>query len=113
MINACVVFGCKLGYSSQSHKVSGFLFPFEKPDLLILARWIKFVNRKNWKHSKHSIICAKHFKDELIKDGKRKKLKWELLPVPTIHTEKALKSVLPCASIIVKPPKLDYSKKMN
>ena len=115
MINACVVFGCKSGYSSQSHKVSGFSFPFEKPDLLILARWIKFVNRKNWKPSKHSIICAKHFKDELIKDGKKKKLKWELLPVPIIYTEKALKrpSVLPCAFIIVKPPKLDYSKKMN
>ena len=37
MINACVVFGCKSDYSSQSHKVSGFSFPFEKPDLLILA----------------------------------------------------------------------------
>ena len=38
MPNACVVFGCKSDYSSQSHKV-------EKSDLL--ARWIKFVNRKN------------------------------------------------------------------
>ena len=47
MINACVVIGCKSGYSSQSHKVSGFSFPFKKPDLL--ARWIKFVNHKNWK----------------------------------------------------------------
>ena len=62
MVNACVVFGCKSGYSSQSHKVNGFSFPFEKPDLL--ARWIKFVNRKNWKPSKNSIIFAKHFKDE-------------------------------------------------
>ena len=113
MINACVVFGCKSGYSSQSHKVSGFSFLFKKPDLLILAWWIKFVNRKNWKPSKHSIICAKHFKDELIKDGKRKKLKWELLPVPTIHTEKALKrlSVLPCASIICKASQIRLFQK--
>ena len=57
----------------------------------------------------------------VVKDGVRKrkkqqnKLKWELLFVPTIHKEKALKrpSVLPCASIIRKAPKLDYSKKMN
>ena len=113
MINACVVFGCKSGYSSQSHKVSGFSFLFEKSDLLILAWWIKFVNRKNWKPSKHSIICAKHFKDELIKDGKRKKLKWELLPVPTIHTEKALKrlSVFPCASIIRKASQIRLFQK--
>ena len=107
MVNACVV----SGYSSQSHRVSGFPFPFEKPDLL--AWWIKFVNRKNWKPSKNLIICAKHFKDELIKDGKRKKLKWELLPVPTIHSEKALKrpSVLPCASIICKAPKIRLFQK--
>ena len=73
----------------------------------------KFVNRKNWKPGKHSIICAKHFKDELIKDGKRKKLKWELLPVPTIHTEKALKhlSVLPCASIIRKASQIRLFQK--
>ena len=38
MPNACVVFGCKSGYSSQSHKV-------EKSD--ILAGWIIFVNCKN------------------------------------------------------------------
>ena len=86
-------------------------FSFKKPDLL--TRWIKFVNCKNWKPSKNSIICAKHFKDELIKDGKRKKLKWELLSVPTIHTEKALKhhSVLPCASIICKAPKIRLFQK--
>ena len=49
MVNACVVIGCKLGYNSQSQKVSGFSLLFEKPDLLAL--WIKFVNHKNWKPS--------------------------------------------------------------
>ena len=37
----------------------------------------------------------------------KKKLKWEFLTVPTIHTEKALKrqSVFPCASLICKASK--------
>ena len=61
MVNACVVFGCKSGYDSQSRKVSGLSLTFEKPDLLAL--WIKLINRKNRKPSKNSIVCAKHFKD--------------------------------------------------
>ena len=105
------MFGCKSGYRSQFQKVSSFLLLFEK--LNLLALWIKFVNCKNWKPSKISIICAKHFIDELIKDDKRKKLKWEFLPVPTTHKEKALKhlSVLPCASIIGKAPKIRIFQK--
>ena len=70
--------------------------------------WINFFNRKICKPNKNSILCAKHLKDELIKVSRRKKLKWELLPVPTIHTEKALKrpSLLPCATIrLRKAPK--------
>ena len=98
MINACVVFGCKSGYSSQSHKVSGFSFPFEKPDLLILVQWIKFVNRKNWKPSKHSIICAKHFKDELIKDGQRKKLKVGTFTCSNHSYRKSIKTSI-CSSM--------------
>ena len=59
------------------------------------------------------IIRTKHFKEKLIKDDKRKKLKWELLHAPTIHTEKALKCpfVLPCASIIRKAPKIRLFQK--
>ena len=60
MVNARVVFGFKSGYSSQSQKVCGFLFPFEKSDLHAL--WVKFVNRTNGTPTKNSIICAKHFK---------------------------------------------------
>jgi len=34
------------GYNTKHEKVHGF-FPFNKPDLL--AKWIKFVNRSDWK----------------------------------------------------------------
>ena len=99
MVNKCVVFGCKSGYDSQKEKVSGFSFPFTKPDLL--EKWTKFVNRTNWKPSKSSVICVKHFKEELIIFGQRKKLKWELQPVPTVHSNEALKrpSTLPNVSL--------------
>ena len=95
MVNKCVVFGCKSGYDSQQDKVAGF--PLSAPDLL--EKWIKFVNRVNWKPTKQSIICMKHFK-EFISRGKRMTLKWKLQPVPTIHTQKALKrpSTLPISS---------------
>ena len=33
--------------------------------------------------------CVKHFKKGMY--GQRKKLKWELQPVPTVHSNKALK----------------------
>ena len=54
----------------------------------------------------------KRFKEEFIKDGKRKKIKWEQQPVPTIHSKEALKrpSVLPTSSSIRKAPKLRLQK---
>ena len=106
MVNKCVVFGCKSGYVSQQDKVPGFSFPLSTPDLL--EKWIKFVNRVNWKPTKHSIICVKHFEEEFISQGKRMTLKWKLQPIPTIHTEKALKrpSTLPTSSYPRKSPKI-------
>lgn len=111
MVNTCVVFGCKSGYSSQIEKVSCFSFPFDKPDLL--KSWVKFVNRKNWSPTKNSVICVKHFEEKYIKDGQRKKLRWENQPVPTIHTDKELKrpSVLPSPGIIRKKPKIRVYQK--
>ena len=105
MVNKCVIFGCKSGYDNQHEKVSTFSFPFNRPDLL--EKWVKFVNRPNWKPSKSSVVCVKHFKNKLIIHGQRKKLKWELQPVPTVHSNKALKrpSTLPIMALPRKLPK--------
>ena len=45
--------------------------------------------------------------------AKEKKLKWDILPVPTFYTEKALKrsSVFSCASITCKAPKIRIFQK--
>ena len=108
MVNKCVVYGCKSGYlSSTSEKVSTFTFPFDKP--IVLTGWVKFVNRANWTPTKYSAICIKHFEDKYIfhGNGKRKKLKWSLDPIPTINSKAALEnpSTLPTPSSSRKPPK--------
>ena len=84
----------------------GFSFPFNKPDLL--EKWVKFVKRPSWKPSKSSVICVKHFQKEYIINGQRKKLKWEMQPVPTLHTAEALKrpSTLPNTTLPRKAPKV-------
>ena len=84
MVNKCVVLGCKSGYYSQKRDpVSSFGFPFNKPYLL--DQWIDFVNRLDWKPTKNSVICAKHFENKFILAGKRTVLKWKLNPVPTLY----------------------------
>ena len=106
MVNKCVICGCKSGYKTCDEKVSHFEFPFKRPQLL--EKWVKFVNRRDWKPTKNSVICIKHFKEEFICHGKKNALKWESHPIPTIHTEKALKrhSVVQTPAMPRKAPKI-------
>ena len=50
-------------------------------------KWIYFVNRKEWTPTSNSVICVEHFESKYVKYGKRCTLKWELHPIPTIHTD--------------------------
>ena len=50
----------------------------------------EFVNRLDWSPTSNSVICANHFDQKFILNGKRKKLNWKLNPVPTIYTESVL-----------------------
>ena len=72
MVNKCVVFGCKSGHDNQQEKVSGFSFPLNNPDLL--EKWVKFVNRPEWKPSKSSVICVKHFQQEFVNNWHEKEV---------------------------------------
>ena len=123
MVNKCVVIGCRSGYESQKkyynrHKdnsessvekdsnVTIFSFPLDKPDLN--QRWIKFVNRKDWKPTSYSGICIKHFENKYIKIGKRARLLYELLPIPTIsgNSDDVPLPLQPTPSLpLRKPPK--------
>jgi len=69
--NKCAACGCTNGNNKKHEQVHGFSFPIKKTDLL--TKWIKFVNRTDWKPTENSIACMKRFKDEFIKNGKRMK----------------------------------------
>ena len=63
MVNTCVAVGCESGYLSQSKsskvKVHSIHFPMKKPHLLFY--WERFVNCLEWKPTKYSVLCEKHF----------------------------------------------------
>lgn len=105
MVNKCCVYGCNTGYSTaKEEKISSFRFPLKNMDLCI--KWIKFVNRKNFKPSKHSCICEKHFEKKYISAGLRKDLLWDMEPVPTIYSTAQMKTSCPQPSWVTrKPPK--------
>ena len=115
MPNKCAAYGCDTNYDSERNKyvdeggqkVSTFYFPLNNPTLLPL--WIAFVNRVDWDGpSKCSVLCEKHFNEELINRGKvRNKLIWDLNPIPTVHSAEALKppSVLMTPNVPRKLPK--------
>ena len=106
--DTCVAYGCSTNYDTCSEKVSVFHFPNDKPDLL--TKWVQFVNRGNeWQPKGRSVLCAKHFEEKYIKIGKcRSHMRWELNPIPTIHSANALKrpSVVQTPVVPRKVPKL-------
>lgn len=105
MVNKCCIFGCKSGYLTTEEKVSSFHFPLENKDLN--GKWIFFVNRRDWVPTVHTVICVHHLEEKYIQTcGKRKMLRWDLKPIPSIHTSKELErpSVLPTISPCQKSP---------
>ena len=75
----------------ESKKIATFHFPIKKPDLS--KKWIRFVNRINWKPTQHSVLCKHHFEKHFIsRTQKGDHLKWHLNPVPTIYSTELLKS---------------------
>ena len=66
----------------------------------LLEQWTHFVNRPDWAPSSNSVLCQNHFEDKFIIRRKRNKLRWDLNPVPTIHSNETIKrpSTLPTVS---------------
>ena len=101
MPNKCVAQGCSTGnlteVSAREENVATFHFPVKKPELL---------NR--WTATSTAVLCEKHFKEDVIKRGKRSTLNWNLNPIPTIQTTIARKrpSSLLAMSEMRGPPKI-------
>ena len=100
-----MIYSCKSGYKSNANSVPSFHFPLQKVDLL--AKWTKFVNPLDWSSTSNSVICANHFHQKFILNGKRKKLNWKLNPVPAIYPKSVLSkpSSLPTLTGFKKSPK--------
>ena len=97
MVNKCCLHYCKSGKN-------GFAFPHGDmyPDLR--EKWITFVSQLNFEPSQHTRICIEHFEEKYIKYGAaRNHLKWNMMPIPTIHTnDEHNKSILPSSLSVPK-----------
>ena len=101
MPNKCVVVGCNTGHKKGKRKRKKELevpqaipvsseekemFHYPKNNKELSAKWLKFVNRVDWKPSDCSVICSDHFEAKYLLCGdKRTHLNRELDPVPTIY----------------------------
>ena len=107
MVNKCCLHYCKSGKN-------GFAFPNGEmyPDLR--EKWITFVSQLNFEPSQHTRICIDHFEEKYIKHGAaRNHLKWNMMPIPTIHTnDEHDKSVSPSSLSVPKTPRKGPRKRI-
>ena len=83
MPDECCVFNCRSNYDNGPKET----LPQREKRYDLRQSWIRFVNREDWKPSKNSCICQKHFEPHYYKtgaQGKRYRLVKKLNPVPTI-----------------------------
>ena len=107
MVNKCAAPSCRSGYAKNETKhITKFHFPLKNFELNRL--WIRFVNRKDWKPTKHSVLCELHFEEKYIVRGGKSNLKWLMNPIPTKHSKRLLKmpsSLLLTSKTTQKPPR--------
>ena len=104
----CAVVVCKTGYSSGPRRA---LFQFPEKDTL-RAKWVEFVNRKDFVVTESSRICIDHFESTCLSLGKeRARLNYSLNPIPTIHPTSIAKSQLVIPIRVRKSPKLRVFQK--
>ena len=106
MVNKCCLHYCKSG-------ANGFAFPSKENNPVLRSKWIQFVSESNFVPSQHSRVCIEHFEEKYIKFGKRNHLKWQMLPIPTIHTNDEYdKSVSPSSLSVPKTPRRGPRKRI-
>ena len=65
----CCVASCKSNYDSTDASVTTFAFPDEQKEPDLRARWVKFVNRKDWIPGNNARVCINHFEPQYVKVG--------------------------------------------
>ena len=86
MVNKCAAPSCRSGYAKNERKhIKKINFPLKNSELNRL--WIRFVNRKDSKPTKHSVLCELHFEEKYVVRGGKSNLKWSMNPIPTKHSK--------------------------
>ena len=50
-------------------------------------KWITFLSQLNFELSQNTRLCVEHFEEKYIKyEAVRNHLKWNMMPIPTIHS---------------------------
>ena len=106
----CAVVGCKTGYSSGPQRA---LFQFPEKDTL-RAKWVEFVDRKDFVVTESSRICIDHFESTYLSLGKeRARHNYSLNPIPTIHPTSIAKANQLFPSECESLPNYVFFKKMS
>ena len=108
MVSKCAAPSYRSDYVMPRTKqnISQFYFPLKNFELNRL--WIRFVNHKDWKPTKHSVLCEFYFEEKYIVRGGKSNLKLSMNPIPTKHSKELLKmpsSLLPTSKTTRKPPR--------
>ena len=105
MVNKCAAPKCTSGYTSNKKKLARFYFPLKNPELN--EKWVRFVNRKDWEPTKHTVLCKLHFEEKYLRRRQKCTLEWVMNPVPTIHSPDLLStpSSLPTKQTSRNPPR--------
>ncbi|XP_045506766.1 THAP domain-containing protein 1-like [Colias croceus] len=71
---ACVAYGCKSRSNRKSDEDRNLSFHRFPACEKLKDVWAKAIHRANWKPSKHSRLCSKHFESDCYLDGKKRKV---------------------------------------
>ena len=100
---------CTSGYASNEKKqIAKFYFPLKNAELN--KQWIRFVNRKDWLATKHSMLCELHFEEKYLRRGEKCTLQLPMNLVPIVYHQKHLSkpSSLPTQQTIRSIPRKIY-----
>lgn len=73
-MKTCCVFGCT---ACMYDGVSFFKFP---KDAKLRKKWIRLINRANWKPSDSAVVCSRHFEDHEVERTNKPQLKKGVCP---------------------------------
>ena len=80
---------------NEKKQIAKFRFSLKNADLI--KQWIRFVKRRDWLATNHSVLCELHFEEKYLRQDEKCALQWLMNSVPTIYPQKLLSkpSLLP------------------